>query len=84
MASKAIWYDYVTISSVSKVSNLAGEQLHKDASTSDEPDKQDKSVIAFKDTEDNRMRYYLFEDPEQAKKLYDFIFDREMWTDSTD
>ena len=30
MASKAIWYDYVTISSVSKVSNLAGEQLHTD------------------------------------------------------
>ena len=78
MASKAIWYDYVTISSVSKVSNLAGEEIHTDASTADEPEAKDKTVISFRDAEDDRMKYYLFYDAEKAQELFNFIMDKEM------
>ena len=75
MASKAIWYDYVTISSVSKVSNLAGEKLHSDAKTSESGE---NAVIAFRDSEDDRMKYYLFDDQVKAKQLFIFIMDKEM------
>ena len=75
MTSKAIWYDYVTISSVSKVSNLAGEELYSESKTDNS---EEKAVIAFRDSEDDRMRYYLFDDQDDAKQVYDFILDKEM------